>query len=306
MGTPDFSIPSLRMLKDEKWNLVAIVTQPDRPRNRGKKIVYSPVKQFAIENNIELLQPNKMKDEDFINRLKELKPCLFITAAFGRILTKEILDIPKYGCINVHASLLPKYRGAAPIHRALINGEKETGVTTMMTDIGLDTGDILIKGKVEITETITVGELHDKLAQLGANILKETIDKLDSGQLNPIKQINEDATYAQIIDKNLGCINWDDTSENICNLVRGTSPWPGAYTKYKGDKMKIWKVEKYNDSIKKSEPGVICDVDKDGILVSTKDGVVRIREVQFSSCRRMCVSEYICGHKIDKGEKLGK
>lgn len=306
MGTPDFAIPSLKMLTEEGYDVAAVVTQPDKPKGRGKKLAFPPVKEFALQKGISVLQPEKVKTVEFVDELKKINPDLLVTAAYGQILPKEVLDIPKYGCINVHASLLPKYRGAAPIQWAIINGEKVTGVTTMFTDIGMDTGDMLLKAETEIDENITYGELHDKLAVLGADVLKKTLEKLKDNTLVRIPQPHEQATYAPMIKKEMGLIDWKKSARSIHNLVRGTNPWPVAFSFYKNAKFKIWKTI-YEDSYKPdSKAGTILEAGKDGILVACGEGCLRILEIQFESAKRMSVREYLCGHKIDKGEVLGQ
>ncbi|MCX7748110.1 MAG: methionyl-tRNA formyltransferase [Clostridia bacterium] len=305
MGTPEFAVPSLDMLVKEGYTVAAVITQPDKPKGRGNKVSLPPVKEYALGTGIPVLQPSKIKTQEFVSELKDLKPDLLITAAYGKILSKEILDTPPLGCINVHGSLLPKYRGAAPIHWAIINGENVTGITTMFTDIGLDTGDMLLKKEIEIPDDMTVQELHDKMAVLGAEVLKETIQSLQKGTLKRVKQQDKDATYAPIIKKEIGHIDWTRSSKQIYDLVRGTNPWPGAYSYYQGDRMRIWKTALCQEENKCFKPGTISEVTKEGILVAAGDRFIRILEVQFDSCRKMCVGDYICGHSINEGEILG-
>lgn len=305
MGTPEFAIPSLDMLVREGYNVAAVVTQPDKPKGRGNKLTLPPVKMYAVEKNIPVLQPVKVRTGEFAERIRELAPDLLVTAAYGRILPKDVLDIPPLGCINVHGSLLPKYRGAAPIQWAVINGESKTGITTMYTDIGMDTGDMLLKGEIDITPDMTAGELHDKLSDLGAEVLGKTLEMLKEGNLKREKQCEAEATYAPIMKKEVGQIDWNKNSNDIHNLVRGTNPWPGAFTEYCGEKMKIWKTETVKKDNVGLKPGTICETGKEGIIVAAGDGFVRILEVQFESCRKMCVEDYLCGHKINEGEILG-
>ncbi|MEN2775957.1 methionyl-tRNA formyltransferase [Acetivibrio clariflavus] len=305
MGTPEFAIPSLDMLLKEGYDVVAVVTQPDKPKGRGNKMSPPPVKEYAIEHGIEVLQPEKVKTEEFVEKIKEINPDLLVTAAYGKILPKSVLDIPKYGCINVHGSLLPRYRGAAPIQWSIINGEKVTGITTMYTDVGMDTGDMLVKAEIQITEDMTAGELHDKLAVLGAEVLKETLLRLKNGTLERIPQNDEEATYAPMMTKEIGCIDWSKSSREIHNLVRGTNPWPGAYTFLSGKKMKIWMTSVVSDDKHDSKAGTILKVSKDGIVVACGSGKLNIKEIQFENARKMSVEEYICGHKIGEGELLG-
>jgi len=305
MGTPEFAVPSLDMLIKEGHDVVAVVTQPDKPKGRGNKMCCPPIKEYAIEHKIDVLQPTKVKTSEFTEKIKEINPDLLVTAAYGKILPKSVLDIPKYGCINVHGSLLPKYRGAAPIQWSIINGEKVTGITTMYTDVGMDTGDMLIKGEIEINEDMTAGELHDKLSVLGAQVLKETLKELQEGRLERIAQCDSDATYASMMTKETGCIDWTKSSKEIHNLVRGTNPWPGAYTFYCGKKMKIWTTCVLCEDKHNINAGTICKVGREGIVVACGTGKVNIKEVQFDSCRRMCIEQYLCGHKLDEGEVLG-
>jgi methionyl-tRNA formyltransferase len=264
-----------------------------------------PVKEYAIEHGIDVLQPQKVKTAEFADIIGNINPDLLVTAAYGKILPKSVLDIPKYGCINVHGSLLPKYRGAAPIQWSIIDGEKVTGITTMFTDVGMDTGDMLLKGEIEITEDMTAGELHDKLSLLGAEVLKETLVKLKAGVLERTPQSDSEATYASMMTKDTGLIDWTKSAKEIQNLVRGTNPWPGAYTYYNGEKMKIWVTMVVSDKRHEIRPGTICEVGKNGIIVACGTGKLNVYEVQFESCRKMCVEDYICGHKMDEGEILG-
>ncbi|WP_242973385.1 methionyl-tRNA formyltransferase [Clostridium thermosuccinogenes] len=304
MGTPDFAVPSLKMLIDEGYEVAAVVTQPDKPKGRGKKLAAPPVKEYAVEKGIKVLQPASAKTEDFIQQLRELAPDMLITAAYGKILPKEVLDIPPLGCINVHGSLLPKYRGAAPIQWAVINGDKTTGITTMYTDIGMDTGDMLVKREIPIPEDITSGELYLQLADLGAEVLKETLLRVKNNTLERIPQKDEEATYAPMLKKEIGLIDWNKSAWEIHNLVRGTNPWPGAYTYYKGERLRIWKTERTTESAEGVLPGRLYKVSRDGVFVSTGQGVLKIKEIQFDSSRKMTVEE--CWHNITEGEILGQ
>lgn len=305
MGTPEFAVPSLDMLLKEGYDIAAVVTQPDKPKGRGNKIAYPPVKEYAIKNAIRVIQPQKVKTPEFAEELRALKPDLLVTAAYGRILPGGVLDIAPLGCINVHGSLLPKYRGAAPIQWSIINGEAVTGITTMYTDIGMDTGDMLLKKGIKISDEMTAGELHDKLSALGAEVLKETLERLKIGTLERVPQLDEEATYAPIMTKETGLIDWSGDCARIHNLVRGTNPWPGAYTFYKGERMRVWKTEAIDDLSCSGRPGCICKVTDGSIIAACGSGMVRILELQFDSCRRMTAEEYMRGHKIDEGEFLG-
>lgn len=308
-GTPEFAVPSLDMLIREGYDVQAVVTQPDKPKGRGNKLAAPPVKEFAIKHGIDVLQPAKIKTTDFIEQVRLLKPDLLVTAAYGKILSKELLEVPVNGCINVHGSLLPAYRGAAPINWAVINGEKITGITTMFTDVGLDTGDMLLRQEVNIGPDVTVGELHDKMAVVGAEVLKNTLTELKNGTLNRIPQDDSMSSYAPMMSKELGLIDWNKTVQQIHNLVRGTDPWPGAYTFLNGSRMRIWRTAITPDVSHKADNaafGEIIKVDTDGILVNCYDGDILIKEVQFDSSKRMSVRDYIRGHQINAGEKLGE
>lgn len=302
MGTPDFAVPSLKKIIKE-FGVEAVFTQPDKPKGRGKKLSYSPVKEVALENDIKVIQPIKLKgDREAIEYLKELNPDFIIVVAFGQILTKEVLDIPKYGCINLHASLLPMYRGAAPLNWAIINGEKKSGNTTMLMDVGLDTGDMLLKDEVNITEDMTAGELHDILMERGANLLIETINGLYNGTIKREKQ-SEETFYAKMLDKELARINWNNSAQNIHNLIRGLNPWPIAYTNYEEKPMKIYESKVLNENSNK-EPGTIISVDKNGLKVSTLDGVLLIKKIQFPNGKPLTIEQYINGNSININTKL--
>lgn len=304
MGTPDIAVGCLQAIIDEKHEILGVVTQPDKPVGRGKKLGMPPVKELALKYNLKVYQPVKARDEEFVTLLKELNPDLIVVVAFGQILPKSILDIPKLGCINVHVSLLPKYRGAAPINWVIINGEKKTGVTTMYMDEGLDTGDMILTSEFDLDNEITAGQLHDKMAILGVKTLKETIELIEKGIAPRIPQNHDEFTYAPIMNKSLGNINWNNSAHDIHNLVRGVNPWPSAYTTYNGITMKIWKTEVLNEVSEKT-PGTILNVDKDGIKISTKDNTILVKEIQMPGKKRVEVSEYIKGNSIDTNVLLG-
>ncbi|MDI7816832.1 methionyl-tRNA formyltransferase [Clostridioides difficile] len=304
MGTPDIAVPCLQKIIDEKYDILGVVTQPDKPKGRGKKLGMSPVKELAIENNIPVYQPIKARDEEFIDTMKSLNPDVVVVVAFGQILPREILEIPKLGCINVHVSLLPKYRGAAPINWVIINGEEKTGVTTMYMDEGLDTGDMILKTEVNLDENITAGELHDKMMNIGAETLKETLKLIEEGTAPREVQNHEEFSYAPIMNKSLGNIDFSKNAMEIHNLIRGVNPWPSAYTTYNGVTMKIWKTKVLDEKSTKNA-GTIIDVNKDGIKVSTKDKVLLIEEIQMPNKKRMLVGEYIKGNTIETGLVLG-
>ena len=302
MGTPDFAVPSLEALI-EKYGVEAVFTQPDRPKGRGKKMAFSPVKEVAVKHDIKVFQPEKLKDDrEAIDYLKNIKPDFIIVVAFGQILTKEVLDIPKYGCINLHASLLPMYRGAAPLNWVIINGEKKSGNTTMLMDVGLDAGDMLLKDEVEITENMTAGELHDILMVRGGNLLIETIEGVANGSIKGIKQEGE-TCYAKMLSKNTGKISWDKSAVEIHNLIRGLNPWPIAHTTYKDDIMKIYESEVLNENSNK-EPGTILSVNKTGMKVSCREGVLIVKKVQFPNGKPLTIEAYINGKDIEVGYKL--
>lgn len=302
MGTPDFAVPSLEALI-YKFGVEAVFTQPDRPRGRGKKMVFSPVKEIAVKHDIKVFQPEKLKDDiEAVEYLKELKPDFIIVVAFGQILTKEVLDIPKYGCINLHASLLPMYRGAAPLNWVIINGEEKTGNTTMLMDVGLDTGDMLLKDEVEITKNMTSGELHDILMNRGGELLIKTIEGLAEGSITPEKQEGE-TCYAKMLSKETGKINWNNSAQDIHNLIRGLNPRPIAHTTYKGEPMKIYESEVLLQSSNK-EPGVIIEVNKKGMKVSTGNGILLVKKIQFPNGKPLTIEQYINGKEIEVGCKL--
>ncbi|EGT5273064.1 methionyl-tRNA formyltransferase [Clostridioides difficile] len=304
MGTPDIAVPCLQKIIDEKYEILGVVTQPDKPKGRGKKLGMSPVKELAIENNIPVYQPVKARDKEFIDKIKSLNPDVIVVVAFGQILPKEILEIPKLGCINVHVSLLPKYRGAAPINWVIINGEEKTGVTTMYMDEGLDTGDMILKTEVNLDENITAGELHDKMMNIGAETLKETLRLIEEGNAPREVQNHEEFSYAPIMNKSLGNIDFSKSAREIHNLVRGVNPWPSAYTTYNDVIMKVWKTKVLDEKSTK-DVGTIIDVSKDGIKVSTIDNVLLIEEIQMPNKKRMLVGEYIKGNIIETGLVLG-
>lgn len=309
MGTPDFAKESLEALYNAGCNILGVVTNPDKPKGRGMKMIASPVKQFAIENNIPIYQPIKIRNnEEFIKKIKELNPDIICVVAYGKILPKEILDIPKYGCINVHGSLLPKYRGAAPIQWAIINGEKTTGITTMYMDIGMDTGDMILKEKVEIGEDETTGELWERLSKIGGTLLVKTINLIEKGKAPREKQ-GEDYTVAPMLSKERAQIDWNKkTSKDIKNLVRGLDPIIGAYTFINNKKIKIWKVNiisneefaiKFNIEVQKYKNGeVLLANDKQGLFIKANDAIINVIELQAENSKRMNAKDYLRGNRI--------
>lgn len=308
MGTPDFSVSSLKKMI-EKFNVSAIVTQPDKPSGRGKKVSISPIKKVGLSNEIPIFQPEKIRtDSVIINKLKELKPDFIIVVAYGQILTKEILDIPRLGCICLHASLLPMYRGSAPINWCLINGETKTGNTTILMDTGIDTGDMLMRSEVEISESMTAGELYNLLKINGAELLEETINGIITGKICGVKQPNDGSSYVKMLNKQMAKINWNDSSTNIHNLIRGLSSWPykninswpTAYTYYKDIPFKIFKSKSLEANII-DPPGYIIDANDEGIKVATKNGILIIEILQFPGGKPLEVKEFLKGNKIEKG-----
>jgi methionyl-tRNA formyltransferase len=306
MGTPDFAVPCLKVLIEQKHDIAAVVTQPDRGVERGKRLPPPPVKITAEAAGIPVYQPEKIKTGEFVQILRDLKPDVMIVVAFGQLLSQEILDIPPLGCINVHASLLPKYRGAAPINWCIINGEQVTGVTAMFMDKGMDTGDMIIKKEIQIDENETAGELHDRLMELGASILAETLELLKKGEFPRTPQENKEATYAPIMTKALGRIDWSKTASEIRNLIRGTYPWPGAFSMYKGKKFKVFSAIDLNDNTRNENYGCVNQVEKDSITISCGTGSLKILELQFENEKRMEVEAYLRGHEIEVGVKLGE
>ena len=305
MGTPDFAVPTLEMLIAEGHTVSAVVTQPDKPKGRGKKQSMSPVKEVALTHHLEVLQPEKVRgDEEFYKHIQSLKPDVIVVVAFGQILPESILSIPQYGCINIHGSLLPKYRGAAPIQWAILNEEKVTGVTIMYMDKGMDTGDMLYKKEIPIEPEDTYETLHDKMKIIGAEALKEAFPLILEGGRGREKQKSEEATYASKIEKSLGEINWQETTHRIDAQIRGLNPWPGGYTYYRGEVMKIWKAQPSQINCLE-EAGRLLEINKEGILVKTLDGCLCITEIQMPNKKRMHVSEYIKGNKLEKGIMLG-
>ena len=302
MGTPEFAVPCLERLVKDGHNVVGVFTQPDKPKGRGHKMQFPPVKEKAVEHDIPVFQPYKMKDGNAYKIIKDLDPELIIVVAYGKIIPQEILDIPKYGCVNIHASLLPKYRGAAPIQWCVLNGESKSGVTSMQMDAGLDTGDMLLKAETEITENMTAGELHDKLSILGADIMSETIEKISNGTIVGKKQDNSQSNYAPMLSKELCPIDWKKSAAEIHNQIRGLSPWPVATSTFKGETFKFHKSEKVGKT--KGIPGEIVSVNG-GLTVCCGDSnAVKILTIQAPGKRAMDCADFLRGHKIEVGEKF--
>lgn len=299
MGTPDFSVPTLECLI-RKHDVVAAVTQPDRPKGRGKAMQSSPVKMTALAHDIPVYQPVKVRDEAFVSVLKELNPDVIVVVAFGQILPESILNLPRWGCINVHASLLPRYRGAAPIQWAVIDGEKETGVTIMYMDKGLDTGDMIAKASVAIDEKETGESLHDKLAVLGGPLLLKVLDDLEKGIDHREKQDDSLSCYAGMLTKDMGRIDWNKDAASIERLVRGLNSWPSAYTYYKDKTLKIWSAD-VTPGKEDAIPGRVIAVDQDSFTVQTGQDALRILEVQLQGKKRMPVKAFLLGNTVEPG-----
>ena len=308
MGTPDFARDSLEAVYNAGYNILGVVTNPDRPKGRGMKLVASPVKEFALEKKLEIFQPEKVrKNEEFIEQIKALNPDVICVVAYGKILPKEILDIPKLGCINVHGSLLPKYRGAAPIQWAVLNGDKTTGVTTMYMDVGMDTGDMILKQEVEIGENETTGELWDRLSKIGGELLVKTLKQIEE-ETAPREKQGEDFSVAPMLSKDMAKIDWENkTAREIKNLVRGLNPIMGAYTFLNGSKMKFWKVDiakniGYDeDNIKIFRNGTVLVSDqRDGLFIKTKQGILSVLEIQGENAKRMSINDFLRGNKIEE------
>ena len=318
MGTPDFAKESLKAIYEAGHNILAVVTNPDKPKGRGMKLIPSPVKEYALEKKLKIYQPLKVRNNiEFLDEIKNLKPDVICVVAYGKILPKELLDIPRLGCINVHGSLLPQYRGAAPIQWAVLNGDKETGITTMYMDVGMDTGDMVLKEKVEIGENETTGELWDRLSKIGANLLVKTLKQIEDGTAPREKQ-GENFTLAPMLSKEMAKINWDEMDAiKIKNLVRGLNPIIGAYSNLDGKKVKFWKVnvisvndlikkfpelEEYTYRIKGLAPGTVLFSDeKNGLYINANGGIIEVLEIQGENAKKMSINDYLRGNKIQAG-----
>jgi methionyl-tRNA formyltransferase len=299
-GTPAFAIPVLENLLRGPEEVVAVVTQPDREKGRGRKVLAPPVKEVALQQGLPLFQPEKAKEETFQKNIKGLQPDLFVVVAYGQILPKSLLEIPKHGAVNVHASLLPKYRGAAPMPWAILKGERVTGITTMIMDEGMDTGDILLQRETPIDEEEASGSLHDRLALLGAELLEETVRRMKAGSVHPISQDHSKATYAPPLKKKDGKIDWRKEAKEIDRQVRALNPWPGAFTDWNGQLLKIHRGEA-GEEMSKKEVGIVSWIGSDFIEVGTGRGSFRIREVQLEGKKKMSVREFLAGHVITVG-----
>ena len=318
MGTPDFAQESLKRIYEEGYDIKAVVTNVDKPKGRGMKLIPSPVKVFANEKNLKIYQPEKVKNnKEFVEEIKKLEPDVICVVAYGKIIPKEILEIPKYGCINVHGSLLPKYRGAAPIQWAVINGDKETGITTMYMNEGMDTGDMILKESVTIGENETTGELWDRLSKVGAELLVKTLKLIENGDTSREKQ-GDEYTLAPMLKKEMARIDWQNSSANqIKNLIRGLNPIMGAYSLLNGKKIKFWRAEviteeeliklfpemqEYSYKLKNIEPGTVLFSDsKYGLYIKAKDGILKITEIQGENAKKMNINDFLRGNEISVG-----
>lgn len=304
MGTPEFAVPCLKRLVTDGHEIAAVVTQPDRPKGRGRILTPSPVKEYAQKQKLPLKQPEKIKDTVFMEQLAVLQPDVIVVVAFGQFLPRQLLDLPPLGCINVHASLLPKYRGAAPIHWAVMNGEAVTGVTTMHMDSGMDTGDIILKMETLIGPEEYTGQIHDRLSIMGAELLAQTLELLAENKAPRSPQNAQEATYAPLLTREIEAIDWQRSARDIHNQVRGLNPWPGAYCLYENRILKIWRtsIQDANETFK--DPGCIIAVERDCLLVATGNGIIRLEEVQPQNKRRMNAGVFSTGYRIEAGEIL--
>lgn len=306
MGTPDFAVGALEALVKSGYAIVAVVTQPDKEKGRGGKVQCSPVKEFALTHQLPVFQPVKIREKEAVDQLRAYKADIFIVAAFGQILTKEILTMPQYGCVNIHASLLPKYRGAAPIQQAILDGEKETGITIMQMDEGIDTGDILLQQSVSIENTDTGESLFEKMTVCGANLIIKALPLIQEGKITPVKQDDSKSSYAKMLKKEMGLLNFNESSEVLDCKVRGLNSWPSAYTYYQGKTLKIWKAFPCEEKKEWSHtaPGVIVEVVKDAFTVKSANGGLKITEVQLEGKKRMATSAFLLGYQVEVGQKL--
>lgn len=303
MGTPDFAVETLEALIKSRHQVVSVVTQPDKPKGRGKAMQVTPVKEVAVRENIPVFQPKKVRDPEVVEELRAINADVIVVVAFGQIIPKSILNLTKYGCINVHGSLLPKYRGAAPIQWAVIDGEEESGITTMQMDEGVDTGDMLLKKVVPIEKDETGGSLFDKLSAEGAALLLETLDALENGTVTPQKQEETPTAYAKMLTKEMGLIDWTKDASTIERLVRGLNPWPSAYTRVHGKTLKIWKAEVLSGDETK-EPGTVLRSGKGELVIQTQEGAIGVTELQLEGKKRMDTAAFLRGYVIEEGMNL--
>ena len=303
MGTPDFALQTLQGLIDAGCDLVGVYTQPDRPKGRGKQLAAPPVKELAQQHDIPVYQPGKLRQPEAVAELEALAPDLIVVVAYGQILPKSVLEIPRHGCINVHASLLPKYRGAAPINKAIIDGETETGITTMYMDVGLDTGDMLIKKTLSIGTEETAGELHDRLASLGRETMEETLQKLCAGTLQREVQDDDQSTYASMMKKEDGRIDWNHSAADIHNQIRGLDPWPGAYTSLNDERLKLAGTSP--ETTDGGKPGSIVSADKTGVRIACASGTLLVKELQLAGRKQLAAADFLRGCPLEPGTILG-
>lgn len=306
MGTPDFAVAPLEAILKAGHEVTAVVTQPDRQKGRGREVQYSPVKECALAYGIPVLQPLKIKEKDAVEELRKYPADIFVVAAFGQLLSEEILNMPRFGCINIHASLLPAYRGAAPIQWCVINGEEKTGVTIMQMAKGMDTGDILLQKEVVLDEKETGGSLFDRLMETGAELIVEALPKIEAGELIPVVQKEELATYAGKITKDMGNIDFAKSAVTIERLIRGLNPWPSAFTHYKGKILKIWEADVVSEcaNAENPVPGTVIAMDKESFTLATGEGALRIRSLQPEGKKRMSCAEFMRGYEVKVGEAL--
>lgn len=304
MGTPEFAVPCLETLLAAHHEVVAVVTQPDRPKGRGQKLAYSAVKEAALAHNLPILQPQKIKEPEFLAEMERLQPDMIVVVAFGQFLPKVLLDLPRLGCINVHASLLPAYRGAAPIHWAVMDGCAVSGVTTMYMDIGMDTGDMILKEEYTIIPDMTTGELHDALKIVGARVLRQTVQQLANGSAVRVPQEEAAATYASLLTRDIERIDWKRSAQDLHNQIRGLNPWPGAYCQYQDKVMKLWQSRLYDAAAVTQQPGRIAAITAQGIVVETGAGLLEITEMQPQSKRRMAARDCASGYALTIGTIL--
>ena len=305
MGTPDYAATALEAILQAGYEVTGVVCQPDKPKGRSGALSACPVKECALKYNLPVFQPERIKRPEAVEELKKFPADVFVVAAFGQILSEEILTMPKYGCINIHASLLPKYRGAAPIQWCIVDGEKETGVTIMQMDAGIDTGDILFTKKVAITEEETGGSLFDKLSQAGAELIVEALPKIEAGEVSPVKQDEAQSNYARMLKKEDGQINWNRPAEEIGRLVRGMDPWPSAFTYYRGKQFKIWKAQAVDGGTEGLLPGTIAQIEKQGIWIACGSGMLQVTEAQMEGKKRMSAADLMNGRTLEMNERLG-
>jgi len=307
MGTPEFAVPSLRLIAENPdFEIVGVVTQPDRPKGRGKKLKAPPIKELALELGLPIIQPVSVNSQEALDVISQWKPDVIVVVAFGQILKPQLLSLPPKGCINLHASLLPKYRGPAPIHWAIINGENVTGVTTQFMSEKLDAGDIILQEEVEIGPEETAGELHDRLADVGAVLLVKTLKLLAQGKAEPKKQDESKVSYAPLLTSKDEVVNWNKEAFKIVNHIRGMNPWPGVYTKLNGRILKIWRAKVYDEELVSDVPGKVLDFVEEGFVVQAGQGQVLVVEVQPEGKPKMTAADFIIGRNIEKGHILGK